>query len=427
MQPWHYFSRLVGTHYHILIPDIMKRFLSYSLLALSFLQSFATVEKKQLKIRIIEQATSLLDETSVYLDDGISSTYIFPEDAPKQFSSNPLWPQIYSFTSDSVACYSNGFGNFVSTTVIALGVRVNGGSVYSFTATTIDKFDPTSIIRLEDRVLGIFHDLRGGSYSVQLSQTQFINDRFFIHVSYPAVVTTTDADCNNTNGSINIVQDNSVSWTNCSLYDSTSNLLGTYANINGAFNFNGLVDGNYYLVFTYHNYVVTKVIHVTGRQVISQVVVSNLTPVVGEVVTFNTVSSNATSFNWDFGDGSVTTGVANTETTYGLPGTYRVVVNMWNSYGCSDSTVLTIVVGAATSVTAVADSKPNFYYSSQHIFIQHTAQCFFRLIDLSGRVVLEKPLVESTHSFAVSDDLKGIFIAEIADANSSFRKKLLLY
>jgi hypothetical protein len=100
---------------------------------------------------------------------------------------------------------------------------------------------------------------------------------------------------------------------------------------------------------------------------------------------------------------------------------------MWNSYGCSDSTVLTIVVGASTSISTIGNEKHDLYFSAGHIFVIRAKQSHIKLIDLNGRVVLEKNLDETKTSIQIADNFKGIYIAEISDARSTFRKKLLLY
>jgi hypothetical protein len=97
----------------------------------------------------------VLDETTIYLDYGTTALYNWQEDAKKIFNSSPLVPQIYSLTSDNQACFINGFGPFLNTTIITLGVKTDSAGSFRISASQIDKFDPTSIIRLEDRELGL--------------------------------------------------------------------------------------------------------------------------------------------------------------------------------------------------------------------------------------------------------------------------------
>lgn len=101
----------------------MRFYLLLVLLLWAMLGQAAT--KKTLALRITNAQTSLLDETTVYLDYGTTALYNWQEDAKKIFNSSPLVPQIYSLTSDNQACFINGFGPFSNTTVITLGIKTD--------------------------------------------------------------------------------------------------------------------------------------------------------------------------------------------------------------------------------------------------------------------------------------------------------------
>ena len=145
----------------------MKSLLLTLTFALLVSTLFATQEKKQVKIRLQTQ-TGHLDEATIYFDQSINPTYNSQEDAQKQFSGVAGVPTIFSPSIDNVPCSINGFGTLSSTEVVALGCDVDADGQYSISASQLFNFDPTSIIRLEDKQTGTFHDLRAGAYSANL-------------------------------------------------------------------------------------------------------------------------------------------------------------------------------------------------------------------------------------------------------------------
>jgi PKD repeat protein len=61
-------------------------------------------------------------------------------------------------------------------------------------------------------------------------------------------------------------------------------------------------------------------------------------------VSFTNLSTGATSYNWDFGDGTTNTS-SNPTKTYSAFGTYSVKLVSTNSFGCKDSVVKSITIG----------------------------------------------------------------------------------
>ncbi len=53
--------------------------------------------------------------------------------------------------------------------------------------------------------------------------------------------------------------------------------------------------------------------------------------------TFTDVSSSATSWNWNFGDGTAPVTINSPQHTYANPGTYTVLLTVTNQYGCQDT------------------------------------------------------------------------------------------
>ncbi len=132
--------------------------------------------------------------------------------------------------------------------------------------------------------------------------------------------------------------------------------------LNGILNQNTSIDivaamGTYTLTLTDHNnYTVSKSIVVSGTQGPQAVFAASTTnTTVNTNVSFTNSSTNATTYNWDFGDGTVITNIANPTYAYTSPGVYTVILTATSPQGCTSSTIQTITV---TDNTATGINKP---------------------------------------------------------------------
>jgi len=394
------------------------------------LRAFSSEGKKQVRLILQDTVSHLSDATDIYLDLGSSPAYIGIEDAEKKFDTSTTAPQIYSMTSNGVACYSNGYGAFTQTTVIRLGFRVAGQSVYSFNATLIDNFDPTSILLLEDRTNNTYHDLRQGSYIVSVVGAGQDDNRFFLHVSYPPIVTDVPAGCNNDDGMINIREDSSITWSACQLYDSGMNYLTAFNNIEGVFNFQSLSEGDYNLVFIYGIYSAISKIHIAGNQIIASVKASSVNVSVGETVSFFSHAPNATGYEWDFGDSTRITGVANPQIYYVEPGEYTVTLKCTNSDGCVSYAYIEIFVSASTGVhnldapwtKIITEHKNVQLVTNSGGFIPFTVEVY----NLAGQLVSNNKITSETYTINLNSQPSGMYILRLNDAEKSFIQKIIL-
>lgn len=81
--------------------------------------------------------------------------------------------------------------------------------------------------------------------------------------------------------------------------------------------------------------------------------VDNSTPNIGDAITFTNSSTNAESYNWDFGDGSSST-LENPTYTYNQSGTFTVTLTAISAGGAESSTSEELTVTAFTGPTPTA-------------------------------------------------------------------------
>ncbi len=388
---------------------------------------FAAASSKQVRLRIQDGLSGFADDATVYLDAGVSTGYLYTEDVQKVLNANTAIPQIYTLTSDSVACLFNSNGPFTQEVIIPVGFKVGDSSIYRISANLLENFEPTTVIRLEDRQLGVYHDLRMGLYSFIVNQARQVDNRFYLHVSYPTVISTTVAGCANNNGKIMCAQDTSIKWSSVQLYDASSTLINSFYNISGNFEFTLLSEGNYTMAFSYNAYATSVPVTVDGNQVSAGISISSDTVGVGETVYFSASATNTTSIFWEFGDGTAVFGVANPDIYYSAPGNYSVLLTCSNGFGCQDTQSVTIVVrDAATGLLEAEEAGSTVLSANGQLQIQSAVPAELVVYNLSGQVVVTQSLQAGYSRIAVGQLPAGAYIASLQSAAGRLTKQFML-
>ena len=390
---------------------------------------FASQNKKTLKLRLQSQ-TGNLDDATIYFDDGISPSYSPLQDAKMIFSNVPGVPEIYSFTTDKTPCSINGAGTLSSTAVVSLGYRVNADGLYNMSAIQFDNFNPTSIVTLEDRKLGVFIDLRQSFYQVQLTSNDTTFGRFFIHVSFPVLYSSTPSNCANNGGTINLTTDSTIVWASCQLYNDSNQLIAVDSNVNGTIKFKNLAAGNYYTLFTYNQYTAVQNFHLGGNYVVASIGIPQQPIFTLENVTFNGICTNANHYSWDFGDGTLIEGVANPDQTYYLPGTYTVNYICSNDLGCSATAQATVVVVLATGINNATRKDISITNLGQNVIVNMNDQANkdtrMQIFNLLGQDIYSQPITEQKQVVNVDGQTPGYYIVSVTNGGKVSSKRIFI-
>ena len=406
-----------------------KATIIFLLISVSALQAFSAVGKKEIRIRLREPATAITDEARIFVDLGVRQ-FVSTEDVQMVFDTTSSAPLVYSFSADMVPCASNSFGTFTPDMIIPLGFKVVGDGIYIFSCPLLDNFDSTTIVRLEDRSNGSFTDLRGGSYSIYINQVTQNDSRFFLHVSYPAQISTADAGCGNDDGAILVSQDNSILWKACSVYDDANHRIYSDSSISGNFTFGTLPSGDYRLIFSYGQYSAGKLVHLDGRNIASAMTASTLNGVVGQDIQFTSNATNTSDYFWEFGDGSEITGVANPAFAYQQPGTYTVTVTCSNIYGCVSTSTVTVTISAATAVGEIGadDASVTVQNRTLRVLLNKPVETgqTIQVLNSVGQLITSNTITQGETTIDLGNAAAGVYIVRIADGQRSFTKKVVL-
>lgn len=399
------------------------------MLGLLTTSAFATQQKKTLKLRLQNASTGNLDEATVYFDLGIAPSYNYQEDAQKVFGGVPGVPQIWTVTNDNMQVSINGFSMLSNTEVVSVSVDVDQTGSYRFVPALLDNFDETSIVRLEDKSNNTFHDLRSGMYVTTIDENEATDGRFFIHVSTPIMTSSSNSDCSNSNGSVSASFDNSITWTLCNLYDATNTQIGSFTNVNTPVDFTGLAAGTYTMILNYGSYTVTKQFDVKGNFVTTNASVSTPIAMVGQEVEFFANATNSSSFVWEFGDGTLITGVANPSLSFFEPGTYDVKVKASNIYGCQDESQLSITVEKSTSISDVQTDVARVFASQKDVTVQLSSDAKNAQLDifnLLGQNVYSNNLGNGVQKVNLGSQPNGYYVVEVKNNSERYTQKVYL-
>jgi len=404
---------------------------TFTFLFLAFTSGlFASNERKTLTLRL-QSPNGNSASTTVYFDEGITPSYDVHEDAAMVFSNIPSIPEFYSFTLDKVACSTNGCGTLQTTEQVALGYTVGAPGNYTISASLVDNFDPTSIIKLYDSRLGITTDLRENFYQVNIDSNDLQDNRFILEISSAVQYTSQPSNCANTGGSITITPDSSITWDLCQLIDSANQVLQTYNNVTGQITFTGLAAGTYQVVYTYNQYSATNVFFLNGNYVTASIGTPSEPIFVNQDVVFDALTTNSVNYDWSFGDSTLIVGVAHPTQRYLVAGTYTVNLTSSNDLGCSATAQAVVTVYGASAInnvnvkeaTVVAEGKMVTVNMNDNSLSQDAQITIYNLL---GQTVTVLPLITQVANMNLQNQATGYYLVSIRNAGVINTKRIVI-
>ena len=336
---------------------------------------------------------------------------------------------------DSDAMAIQGLYPVTSDKVVEVGLDVGATGTFTFEAYTIENFDETQVIILEDRELGIFQDLKIDPLYTFTMSNGSEKDRFYLHFSGPISITTQEEDCEGDNGVIDIQQ---LGTTNSGYWDYTLSspsgsiiLQGT--GLSGSVDVTGLPGGQYDLTLDNNNgIVVQKQIELIGvDQVEAQFLPDQMEVFVDQLIVFVNQSTGAVNYLWDFGDGSVSTDVQPIH-TYSNAGNFDVSL-IANNSDCQEEHVESIVVHELPSGLVELYDGRVVIYSYKHTLVLildlplKDDVMDLRLFNAMGQLIYGKnTLTNGRHEVAMTHYADGYYVVELSGRDQAIAQKVFV-
>lgn len=402
------------------------------LLALLGFSSVAVLaaERSTMTIRLQSVQSGYFDESDIYFELNAIPDFIINEDELYSYNLNDAAPSIYSYSVEGIKCGKNGFDELSDTRVVPLGVEVKSNGVYRFSIRALSGFDPTSVIRLEDRLYNVFTEIRNGVYNIALNTSESDSGRYYIHITRPAVFTYQDAGCQNNDGSITVNIDSSVPWDVCQLYDSANQPIATLTNVNPTGHFSGLPQGKYFVAFIAGQYSSGKYMQLGGHYINSSIVHSGQPVYVGQPTVFHAVASNTDFYEWNFGDGTLINGVANPPMTFYRTGTFTVTLSCSNSYGCSSTSQIDIIVQSPSDISEHNISHYGIYLEGKSLIMNRgyaiSDNSIVQINTLLGQHIFKSVWTNQNLIVDMSTHPSGYYMVTIKNGTHALTKRVYL-
>ncbi|MBL4577189.1 MAG: PKD domain-containing protein, partial [Flavobacteriales bacterium] len=167
------------------------------------------------------------------------------------------------------------------------------------------------------------------------------------------------------------------------------------------------------------------------------------------IASFTSLSTNALSWLWDFGDGTAPSTVLNPNHTFTNTGVYTVTLYAYN-YNCTDISTGTIVVINSTTLPPVdttdtttgiglnisgievwtVSPNPNngIFYIEANLMNRETY--YLELYNIVGELILREEIKTPTKYrgiFDLSQEAKGIYLVKLRSSEASMSKKIIIH
>ena len=139
-------------------------------------------------------------------------------------------------------------------------------------------------------------------------------------------------------------------------------------------------------------------------------------------VNFTNTNSNATSYDWNFGDGAQSTD-PNPSHTYASNGTYNVKLVATNQFGCVDTIVKTVTINQLGLAINTANAAIQIYPNpvTDILFISNTdmEKVSIQVMDINGRVIYNTNEYTNSSMIEIPTQTwnKGMYFVTVSSEN----------
>jgi PKD repeat protein len=377
---------------------------------------FDVMDYARLKVRVVTAE-----------DFGAETALIFPENATEaadiDYDAARLPGNaniaVYSFIEDGQYAIQ-GLPELTTERIIPLGVinTVPGNATISISQ--FEYFEPGVFVYLEDLEEGVFHNLNNSSYVY--NNTSITEDdaiRFRLHLRAPLAVNATAACAGQASGKMILNNPNSVDVA-VSVKNSENVTVASFGPFTGERVVENLLSGAYTVDFSYVNGDnASRQVDISAGSIVAPATfISSATnvPLEDAIIEFQGSAAGASSFEWNFGDGTIITNDLNPIHAYMTPGVYTVSLTARNG-GCESVYTTEITVTAlSTGVGSLANTTgftiyPNPASSNANLMLnldRKVSQVRIDIHDAAGKLVSSENVNDVRSGSIVELNIDGL-------------------
>lgn len=390
-----------------------------------------------LKVKISNGIYS--DETVVRFLPNATINFDAAYDAWKQFSINPSVPALFTNIDAQSHLSINALPSLNKETQIELCISTNTSGAYTIQSFELGNFLPGVSIMLEDKMTGMIYRFRKGStYTINLfANTIATANRFSLHFSPPTNIVYSNVTCYGlTDGALTVKKSGNTNW-EYQLKDDAGNVIHNGNSITEETIINGLNVGVYYIE-TSSQYTASDTNSfaiIQPNMIIADYEVdsSGVVIVPFKSIKFDNLSSGASSYSWNFGDGSLPSNQFSPVHQYSAAGVYVVSLTAANN-GCDViySNTITVHPFVTTNIASVSQGQNTLSVFQKDDKLVINAQTFpatqmiVTIFNSLGQKVYSISRENETNvSESVSLSVAGTYIVNVYANNNSVNKKMI--
>ncbi|MBK8658413.1 MAG: PKD domain-containing protein [Bacteroidetes bacterium] len=159
---------------------------------------------------------------------------------------------------------------------------------------------------------------------------------------------------------------------------------------------------------------------------------SNSASEVYQDVTFSNSTPNAVDYEWEFGDGTIITGVANPVYSFSEPGVYTVTLTVTNSDGCTSTSTQTITISESTTgLQNLPDGAVNIFSFRNYVAVDFSklqaVDATIQVFNLIGQEISnEKFSLSTIYRKDILDVEAAYVIVKVKNGNGFMTKKVFV-
>jgi PKD repeat protein len=384
------------------------------------------------RIDLVVEANGFADKTHVVFLNGPTNGWDGNYDGRKR-ASLAGQPTLFSYIGNEMMSINARPEFDQNGASVPVGLIAGANGSFDIRLDVLEGFPFSTLVLLEDKQLGIFHNLIDQQTYSFTGNVNDAHDRFVLHFTPPVEVSATAESCDGNDGELDVDLGQfgqggwTFAWDSAVISGNGQHLVNM--NVNGSLNTASLSPGAYSIEFHYNGFMIDTVIMVDDlSQVDAGFVADKVLLQVGEMITLTDASVGASTLQWSFGDGNQAGNQSVVTHSYATDGLYTIRQDASNQDCSADTSIQVEVLKNSTGI-AVLDgvkfhitSEPGYLIVNIHGEVSENVGVTVH--DLKGAHVIDEEIEGSER--IPWDFAQGYYLVRLTYKSRSHSQQVLL-